>query len=68
MDNKVCVYKAKQEHSAILLRDQLTDAGIESVILDQKDVVSGIVGQFEIHVDDKKVEAAKQIVEAFDHE
>ncbi|MGB1104135.1 MAG: putative signal transducing protein [Crocinitomicaceae bacterium] len=68
MDNKICVYTAKQEHEAILLRDQLSEAGIDAVILDQKDVLSGIVGQFEIHVDNEKVEAAKKIVEAFDHE
>lgn len=68
MDNKICITTTKQEHTAVLLRDKLTSAGIETIILDQKETVSSVVGGYGVYVDQEKEAEAKKIVAAFNHE
>lgn len=62
MENRKVVFNTNQEHLANLVKDQLSNAGIDVLMLDKHDSISEVVGGFELHVLEADVEKATQIV------
>jgi len=62
MENRALVYSARKEYRAILVKDKLFSAGIEAIILNHKDSISNIVGDFEVYVNNEDLVKAKEIV------
>lgn len=62
MENRKVVFNTNQEHLANLVKDQLSNAGIDVLMLDKHDSISEVVGGFELHVLEEDVEKATQIV------
>ncbi|MEO9532106.1 MAG: DUF2007 domain-containing protein [Crocinitomicaceae bacterium] len=64
MENRKMVFTTTMEHVAGLMKDQLEAAGINTLILNQRDSTYGTFGTIELYVLNEDAEKAKQIVEA----
>ena len=64
MENRKMVFTTTMEHAAGLMKDQLEAAGINTLILNQRDSTYGTFGTIELYVLNEDAEKAKQIVEA----
>jgi hypothetical protein len=62
MENRALVYTARKEYRAILIKDKLSSSGIDAIILNHKDSISNLVGDFEVYVNNEDLEKAKEIV------
>lgn len=62
MENRTKIYTTTVEHSAILMRDKLEAAGINALILNQKDSTYGTFGTIEVYVLNEDVEKAEKII------
>lgn len=62
MENRKVVFTTRQEHLAKMVKDQLANANIDVLMLDQHDSISEVVGSFELHVLDDDFDKASEIV------
>lgn len=68
INNKVMVYANNDFHSVHLLKSMLSDEGIDSFILNQKDSAYQMIGEEEIYVSPDDSVAALEIVRKFESE
>lgn len=62
MENRTTVYSSESEQSATIVKDRLVSNGIDAIVLDRKDHVSEVVGNYEVLVINKDVEQARAII------
>ena len=63
MNNWIMVFESKQEHKVEIVKDVLSDRGLEPVIVNKKDTAYNIFGQYEVHVPPEHAVRAIRVIE-----
>jgi len=63
MENRKMVFTTEYEHNATMMKDRLLSNGIDTLILDQHDSISEVIGSFELYVLNEDFDKAKAVVE-----
>ena len=62
MENRTKVYSSESEQSAGIVKDRLLSEGIDAIVLDRKDHVSEVIGNYEVHVVNDQAATARAIL------
>ena len=63
MNNWIMVFESKQEYKVEIVKDVLSDRGLEPVIVNKKDTAYNIFGQYEVHVASEHAVRAIRVIE-----
>lgn len=65
MENWVCVYSTDQMYKAELVKGQLVNENIETVVFDKKDSSYNLFGEVELYVQPEDENMAVELIKSF---
>ncbi|UKN01692.1 DUF2007 domain-containing protein [Paracrocinitomix mangrovi] len=63
MENRVTVYSSDSEQSAEIIKSKLISEGIDAIVLDKKDHLTEVVGNYEVLVHPEDETKAKALID-----